>query len=56
MLGSTISFENTIFTPKGYDVISRNTTINADIEQDIYNKLIELEIKQKLTPIIQPDI
>ena len=50
-----IYFEKTLFTPKGYDVISRNTMLSAVIEQDIKNKLHVLGVKQKLTTIIHND-
>ena len=46
-----IYFEKTLFTPKGYDVISRNTMLSAVLEQDVKDKLNALGVKQKLTPI-----
>ena len=46
-----IYFEKTLFTPKGYDVISRNTMLSAVLEQDVKDKLNALGVKQKLTTI-----
>lgn len=49
---AVIYFEKTLFTPEGYDVISRNTTLSKEIEQDVKNKLNELGVKQKLTTLV----
>ncbi len=39
---AVIGFTKTLFTPAGYDVISKNKEINADFEQIVVNKLKEL--------------
>lgn len=47
-----IYFEKTLFTPEGYDVISRHKSPDADFEAINY-KLDELGVKSELRPINQ---
>lgn len=48
-----IHFEKTLFTPEGYDVISRDKVLTNQLEQNIYSILKALNIDEKLTPIKQ---
>lgn len=48
-----IYFEKTLFTPKGYDVISKHQKLNADVISLIKNKTKELKINNLLTKIEQ---
>ncbi len=47
-----IYFEKTLFTPEGYDIISRNALLRADVEQKVKDKLSELGITQILKTIV----
>lgn len=47
-----IYFEKTLFTPEGYDIISRNKTLPADLARDVKIKLAEYGVTLKLTTII----
>lgn len=46
-----IYFEMTLFTPAGYDVISRKPVASSKINQAINKQLNTLGIKEKLTPL-----
>lgn len=48
-----IFFRQTLFTPQGYDVISRQPVLSPEIAQKIETKLNELGVQQKLQPIKQ---
>lgn len=48
-----IFFEPTLFTPKGYDVISREATLSPETAKKVAQKLNELGITQKLKIIDQ---
>ena len=48
-----IHFEKTLFTPEGYDVISRSKIPDAELEKEIREKLAELSVDEKLTVIHQ---
>ncbi len=48
-----IFFRQTLFTPQGYDVISRNPVLSPEVTQKIDAKLNELGVNQKLQPIDQ---
>lgn len=48
-----IYFEKTVFTPKGYDVISKNQTLSSEIVSEIELKLNELGMNEELTVIPQ---
>lgn len=50
---AVIEFEKTLFTPAGYDVISKNKKMTADIERIVQEKLKELGITKPLKPIKQ---
>jgi hypothetical protein len=43
-----IYFESTLFTPKGYDVICRDTQPSSSIMRNVEEKLRELKINEKL--------
>ena len=47
-----IHFEKTLFTPEGYDVISKNKTPNENEITAIHNKLRELDLMDKLTSLL----
>ncbi|MCC8153539.1 MAG: hypothetical protein LIP01_04615 [Tannerellaceae bacterium] len=46
-----IHFDKTLFTPEGYDVISREKTIHPTIEKELFIQLYKLDIKDKLIKI-----
>lgn len=46
-----IFFKQTLFTPQGYDVISREPILSPEVAQKIEATLIELGIQQKLQTI-----
>ncbi|MCD7977945.1 MAG: hypothetical protein LUG51_12635 [Tannerellaceae bacterium] len=46
-----IHFDKTLFTPEGYDVISREKTIHPTIEKELFIHLHDLGIKDKLIKI-----
>lgn len=46
-----IFFKQTLFTPKGYDVISRNPVLSPEVAQKIAATLSELGIQQNLQTI-----
>lgn len=48
-----IYFEKTLFTPKGYDVLSRNPTLSDDVKSIIKETLIKLGVTEELTTIEQ---
>jgi len=48
-----INFQKTLFTPKGYDVISRCKQLNSRMSENIYKKLTEMKIDSRLTIIKQ---
>jgi hypothetical protein len=48
-----VHFEKTLFTPEGYDVISRDRILNAVIEQEIKRRLTELGVHVELSTIKQ---
>jgi hypothetical protein len=48
-----IHFDKTLFTPEGYDVISRNKTLKPATEMDIKKKLNELGVTLQLSKILQ---
>lgn len=48
-----IFFKQTLFTPQGYDVISRQPALSPEVTQKIDAKLNELGVQQKLQPIDQ---
>ncbi|GAB2650626.1 hypothetical protein GCM10027035_50970 [Emticicia sediminis] len=48
-----IYFENTLFTPKGYDVICREKQPNGLIMRKIEEKMEELRINEKLKKIVR---
>lgn len=50
---AVISFEKTLFTPSGYDVISKNKQISSDFGEIVKGKLTELNIFETLTKIAQ---
>jgi hypothetical protein len=50
---AVIKFEKTLFTPKGYDVISRNGKVSGATLEEIQQKLKELDVTDPLTPIVQ---
>jgi hypothetical protein len=50
---AVIQFEKTLFTPAGYDVISKNREIDADFIRKIEEKLKELGISETMKSIVQ---
>lgn len=48
-----IGFEKTLFTPKGYDIISRKRNLVGVIEQKVQQRLAQLGISEKLSPLKQ---
>ncbi len=48
-----IFFKQTLFTPQGYDVISRKPVLSPEVAQKIASKLKELGVEQILQPIRQ---
>ncbi len=48
---AVIYFDKTLFTPKGYDVIARNEVLSPLELDDIYQKLADLNITEKLSLI-----
>lgn len=48
-----IYFEKILFTPEGYDVISKNSLLNPEIEKEINLKLNDLGVTEKLMVIEQ---
>lgn len=48
-----IHFERTLFSPEGYDVVSKSKIIEGDLEKEVMKKLTELGIAGKLTVIQQ---
>ena len=48
-----IKFEKTLFTPKGYDVISKNKNLSRILLEKINSKTKELEIYKLMTDIEQ---
>lgn len=50
-----IHFKKTLFTPEGYDVISKSKRIDAETDRKISEKLKELKIDQKLMLIHQDE-
>jgi lipocalin len=50
---AVIGFEKTLFTPSGYDVISKNKQISSDFEQIVKRKLKELSIFETLKTVEQ---
>lgn len=48
-----LSFEKTLFTPAGYDIISRNKTLNPKVLLLIQQILPKLGVSEKLTVIEQ---
>ncbi len=50
---AVIYFEKTLFTPKGYDVISRNKILDSATKKRISEILSAIDIKAKLTFVKQ---
>lgn len=50
---AVIGFEKTLFTPSGYDVISKNKQISSDFEEIVKGKLKELNIFETLKTVEQ---
>lgn len=48
-----IYFEKTLFTPEGYDVISRDKKLSANLKESIQAVLTALNINEELTTIEQ---
>ena len=48
-----IYFENTLFTPEGYDVISKQKQLISELEKQVDAKLKELNITEQLETIEQ---
>ena len=48
-----IYFENTLFTPEGYDVISKQKQLISELEKQVDSKLKELNITEQLETIEQ---
>lgn len=46
-----IHFKKTLFTPEGYDVISKSKSVDPETDKKILNKLKELDIEGELTVI-----
>ncbi|MFK7784676.1 MAG: hypothetical protein AB8B56_06165 [Crocinitomicaceae bacterium] len=46
-------FEKTLFTPEGYDVISKEETLSPDIQKQVVEKLKDLNVSSTLTSISQ---
>ncbi|AEA45798.1 hypothetical protein [Fluviicola taffensis] len=46
-----IHFKKTLFTPEGYDVISRSKTIDSEVQKEVFKKLKEFGIEEKLSVI-----
>ena len=46
-------FEKTLFTPEGYDVISKKEKLGPSIEKQVLEKLKELKVTSTLTTISQ---
>ena len=49
-----LSFEKTLFTPSGFDVISKDRVLSAEVMGSILQKLEELGITHTLSIIAQP--
>jgi len=48
-----IHFEKTLFTPEGYDLVSKYKTIDSKLEKEIQKKWIELGVNPTLRTIAQ---
>jgi len=48
-----IHFEKTLFTPEGYDVISRENVLTSSQQKSIEAKLLELGLKDRLKQLDQ---
>ena len=48
---AVIHFEKTLFTPEGYDVISRNSTMEPSMQKELPSVLSDLDITARLTLI-----